>query len=318
MGDLRADQGVVTPGVMDGIRADPDYGDRPGYQPSFLGTDVPLPRLSNAVRAKAFKQPGITGDAAAELKYFHFSVILNQDARLAFVAAVNYDASAPFRHTRTGTDRWFADPRVDKGYQAGDEFYADNPLDRGHLVRRTDAAWGGSEAEARRANDDTFHFTNCSPQHEIFNQAKKATKADLLLWGNIEEHIAAQAEAGRQRLSIFNGPVFRSTDRLHRGLAIPREFWKIVVYVKGGEPRSLAAVAFILSQEGLIANLPLEEFEVGPYRPYQVKIREIEARTKLDFGDLRGLDPLEDAANQAAFESGSDAIVLTSLEDIVT
>ena len=282
----------------------------------FLGSRAAMPKLSNAVRSRAFKLPGVEDPDDFELKYHHFSVVMNAKARLAFVAAVNYDARAPFRHTREGSDRWFPDPRVDAASQAGNEFYSDNPLDRGHLVRRTDAAWGASEEEAKRANDDTFHFTNCSPQHEVFNQARRAKKADLLLWGNIEEHVAAQAATVAGRLSIFNGPVFRSTDRLHRGLAVPREFWKIVVHVQSSD-NHLSALAFMLSQEGLIANLPLEDFDVGPYRAYQVKVREIEARTKLDFGDLRSHDPLESGDHDPAFEAGSDAIALNSLADIV-
>lgn len=302
--------------MPDTIQPNADYKDRTGFDPMFLGSHAALPKLSNAVRSKAFKLSSAGGTDSFELKYHHFSVVMNAKARLAFVAAVNYDARAPFRHTRQGSDRWFPDPRVDAGSQAGNEFYSDNPLDRGHLVRRTDAAWGGSEEEARRSNDDTFHFTNCSPQHEIFNQARKAAKADLLLWGNIEEHIARQAEAASGRLSIFNGPVFRSTDRLHRGLAVPREFWKIVVHVRSAD-NSLSALAFMLSQEGLIANLPLEDFEVGPYRVYQVKVREIEARTKLDFGELRTRDPLESGDHDPAFEAGSDAIALSSLADII-
>jgi endonuclease G len=294
---------------------DPDYGRRKGYDSRFLGIEVPLPKLTDAVRKKAFALPGVRGDAAYILKYHHFSVIMNCEARLAFVAAVNFDGTAKYRQTRQGADRWFVDPRIDPAFQAGQEFYSDNPLDRGHLVRRADAAWGSSPEEAAQANEDTFHFTNCSPQHEIFNQSAKARTEDLLLWGNIEQHIADQIGVSGGLLSIFNGPVFRLTDRLHRGLQIPKEFWKIVIY-KTSKGR-LKALGFILSQEGLIADLPFEDFSVGPYRPYQIKIRKLEARTKLDFQGLCDADPLE----QGAFESQSGAaatILLTSIEDIVT
>ena len=298
------------------ISIDPDYGGRRGYAPAFLGVDVPLPRLSNAVRAKAVTVPGVSAETAYELKYHHFSVVMNSDARLAFVAAVNYDASAEFHHARGASDRWFCDPRIDAALQAGNEFYTDNPLDRGHLVRRTDAGWGRSAEEAARANADTFHLTNCTPQHEIYNRAALARKEDLLLWGNIEAHVAKQAVIGGQRLSVFNGPVFRSTDRSHRGLRIPKEFWKIVVYRNSRGP--LTALAFILSQEGLIANLPLEAFAVGPYRPFQIKIRVIEARTNLDFGILRPADPLENEGFESKFLPHSDSILLNSPDDIVT
>lgn len=288
------------------------YTNRRGYDPRFLGVPVPLPTLSAAAREKAFQFDGVSGTAAYELKYHHFSVIMNREARLAFVAAVNLNAAAKFRQTREGSDRWFRDPRLDEAFQAGNEFYSDNPLDRGHLVRRADAAWGSTAEEAATANEDTFHFTNCSPQHEIFNQARKAQKQDQLLWGNIEEYIAAHADTERQRISIFNGPVFRTTDRLHRGLRVPREFWKIVVSAAPGTQK-VKALAFILSQASLIADLPLEEFVAGPYRPYQMKVRAIESRTGLSFADLRQSDPLE----RGAFESDSHAVPLGSVADIV-
>ena len=297
------------------ITIDPSYGNRKGYRPDFLGVPVPLPKLSGTLQTKACKVAGASGDDAFELKYHHFSVIMNRDERLAFVAAVNYDGDAKFRHARQGGDRWFLDPRLDPTVQAGDEYYADNPLDRGHLVRRADAGWGSSAEEAAQASDDTFHLTNCTPQHEIFNRASKASQKDLLLWGNIEQHIAAQAGAGRQRLSVFNGPVFRPTDQLHRGLRIPKEFWKIVVHQPS--PERVQALAFIFSQEGLIVSLPFENFPIGPYRPFQLKVRDIEARTNLDFGSIRNADPLERGAFESTFP-GSNSIVLTSLDDIVT
>jgi len=288
------------------------YTDRRGYDPGFLGVPVPMPTLSAAAREKAFKFDGVAGAAALELKYHNFSVIMNREARLAFVAAVNLNGAAKFRQTREGADRWFRDPRLDEAFQAGNEFYSDNPLDRGHLVRRADAAWGSTAAEAAAANEDTFHFTNCSPQHEVFNQARKAQKQDLLLWGNIEEYIAAHAGTDRQRVSIFNGPVIRADDRLHRGLRVPREFWKIVVTAAPGS-RKVKALAFVLSQESLIADLPLEAFVAGPYRPYQMKVRAIETRTGLRFADLK----LADALESGAFESASHAVPLSSVADIV-
>ena len=295
---------------------DPDYERRKGFDSGFLGIDVPLPALSEAARAKACTVRDVSGDAAYELKYHHFSVIMNKETRLAFVAAVNFDASVEFRQTREGADRWFFDPRIDQAFQAGKEFYSANPLDRGHLVRRADAAWGRSAEEAAQANEDTFHFTNCSPQHEIFNQSAKAQSEDLLLWGNIEQHIAKQIGASGGRLSIFNGPVFRTTDRVHRGLRVPKEFWKIVVYRKS--TGNLTALAFILSQEGLIADLPLEDFTVGPYRPFQITIQKIEARTNLNFRNLRDADPLEHGAFESLSAPGSASILLTSIEQIVT
>jgi endonuclease G, mitochondrial len=296
---------------LEKITPDEDYDNRPGYDPDFLGFSVPLPKLDPSIRHLAVKVPDTDGH---ELKYFHYSVIMNGARRLAFLCAVNFEGEAKVNHPRDkGGDRWFYDPRIREENQAGEELYAGNPLDRGHLVRRADSAWGATKEEAKLANDDTFHFTNCSPQHEVYNQSTKADQKGVLLWGNIENHIAAQGEG--QRLSVFNGPVFRANDRKHRGIGVPREFWKVVVVkADNGKPKALA---FILSQASLIKNLPAEDFEAGPFEPFQVRIRDLESKTKLDFGALRNHDPLEDGANESFFESGTEIVPIEKLDSIV-
>jgi endonuclease G len=291
------------------IQPDPDYSDRPGFDPDFLGFPAPMPTLMPEAQALA-----LPTEDGIELKYYHYSVIMNAERKLAFVSAVNLDAGAPFQLRREARDRWFFDPRIDKDDQTGGDLYVGNPLDRGHLTRRADAAWGQTEDEARLANDDTFHWTNCSPQHEVFNQSSKANQKGLLLWGNLENHVAEQADEGK--LSVFNGPIFRANDRLHRGVKIPREFYKLIAYAKdNGKP---AAVAFILSQKSLIRNLPAEAFEVGPYQPFQVKIAELMRRTKLDFGPFSTFDPIAVAAPELFMEgAAADVVALEGLSDIV-
>ena len=317
LGPSQATVSVTRPGegLLERIEPDPDYSNRPGYDPNFLGFPVPLPKLTNITRGQAVEVPGNGTGNRFEIKYHHYSVLMNRPRRLAFLAAVNLDAQAPFVHHREGSDQWFFDPRIPREVQAGNEFYARNPLDRGHLVRRADAAWGHSEQEAKRANDDTFHFTNCSPQHEVFNQSHLASQRGLRLWGNLENHVAEQARENNKKVCVFNGPVFRANDRRHRGLPIPREFWKMVVVQKTNTQP--AALAFVLSQASLIKGLPEEAFEAGEYRPYQIKIRELENRTKLDFGNLRTFDPLEAEGNERFFEADTEAVPLERLADII-
>jgi endonuclease G len=303
--------------LMEKIEPDPDYSNRPGYDPDFTGFSVPLPRLTPSIKAQAVKVPGATGSNPYELKYYHYSVIMNGKRRLAFVSAVNIDGQPKevFKREKNGSEKWFFDKRISEDFQAGDDLYAANPLDRGHLTRRADSAWGDTQEDAKLANDDTFHFTNCSPQHEVFNQSTKADQKGLLLWGNIEEHIASQIRQNKRKFTVFNGPVFSASDRLYRKVQLPKEFYKIVVYQNDeGESRALA---FLLSQDSLIKSLPMEEFSVGPYGPYQVTVREIENRTKLDFGKLRDYDPLENDENEHLIEAAIGAVQLSSTEQIV-
>ncbi|HEY0764466.1 MAG TPA: DNA/RNA non-specific endonuclease [Pyrinomonadaceae bacterium] len=295
------------------IDIDPNYGNRPGYDSQFLGFSVPLPKLTPAIKAAAAT---LNGGNSTELKYYHYSVIMNAKRRIAFVSAVNLDANPKFKHKREdGAEVWKQDPRIPSASQSRESNYANPKIDRGHLTRRADAGWGNTKKEAKLANDDTFHFTNCSPQHAIFNQSTQATSHGMLLWGNLEDHIASQARNNNKKVSVFNGPILRSNDQPHRGLLLPREFYKVVVFENDqGKPRALA---FILSQASLIKDLPQEEFEVGPYEPFQVKITELEAKTKLNFGNLRNFDPLENNLNESLFEADTEAVPITSLESIV-
>ncbi|HEX8638877.1 MAG TPA: DNA/RNA non-specific endonuclease [Pyrinomonadaceae bacterium] len=312
----RVSDSAETPAAefQESIQPDKDYNNRPGYDPDFLGFSVPLPKLGTKARKEAFTGQN-NGGSPYELKYYHYSVIMNQIRQLAFVSAVNFNANAKFRHKREGGDKWFYDPRIPKQYQAGESLYASNPYDRGHLTRRADGAWGETEEEAKLANDDTFHFTNCSPQHEVFNQSTKADKRGVLLWGNIEEHIAEQGRANKKKLVVFNGPVFRSDDPFHRGVRVPREYWKVVVCENdNGKP---VALAFKLSQESLVKEVPEEDFKIGPYRPYQVKISDLGFLTNLNFGDLHKHDPLENDSNESFLESDSGTILIKSIENIV-
>ena len=300
--------------ASDGIKPDRNYDARPGYDPNFVGFTAPLPKLSKTAAKDAVTIPvRKRTENKHELKYHHYSVIMNAARKLAFIAAVNYDGKARVRVNRIGPDKWFADPRVEKDAQTNNALYSKNALDRGHLVRRADAGWGATKEEAKRANDDTFHFTNCSPQHEVFNQSAQATKRNLKLWGNLENHIGEQVAKDSARLSIFNGPVFRPDDREHRKVKVPRQFYKIVICRKDdGTP---AAYGFLLSQEELISDLPLEAleaFEPGPFKVFHVPISEIEQKTHLDFGPLKDID----AKRRRGEEEGLEAFGPTAIESL--
>lgn len=300
-----------------GIKPDHDYDARTGYDPKFLGFSAPLPKLSKTAARDAVTVPvQKRNQNKYELKYHHYSVIMNAARKVAFIAAVNYDGRAKLKFKRTGPDKWFSDPRVEKSLQTNNAFYAKNPLDRGHLVRRADAAWGATKEEAKRASDDTFHFTNCSPQHEIFNQQAQANRRNLKLWGNLEDHIADHVAQESQRLSIFNGPVFREDDRPHRSVKVPKQFFKIVLCRK--DDGSPAAYGFLLSQESLIHDLGLEAaFDPGPFKVFQVPISEIERKTKLDFGAIREFDTRRRRGGEEGLEGVEPQLVaIESLDQL--
>lgn len=274
--------------LTEGITIDPDYADRKGYDETFLGDGpavVALPTLPEELVALAAINTQAGTEPPYILPYHHFSVVLNKDRRLAFFTAVNIDGVSGIRLKREA-DRWSFDPRVPQDEQTGENVYADNDLDRGHLVRRLDPTWGPTPEEAKVCNDDTFHFTNCTPQHKDFNELQT-------YWAGLEDYILENADNLKFRVNVFSGPVFADDDQEYRGVQLPRQFWKVVVMLKNtGE---LSTTAYLLSQEELIKGLELvpEEFSYGAYRTYQVPIRQVEGLTGLSFGPLADSDPLE-------------------------
>ena len=299
-------QQAVLPATLERIEpdpTDPDYARRSGYDPDFLGFSAPLPSVVDETHGPA----ATFGSGETLLRYHHYSVVMNARRRLAYFAAVNIDSAAPFQHLREGDDRWFFDPRLPVSMQAGSEFYRANPLDRGHLVRRADAGWGPTAEQAKLANDDSFHWTNCAPQHQIFNQSSLANRRGLLLWGNLENSVAQLARRFGSRLSVLNGPIFADGDRPYRqDFLVPSEYWKLILVKDDqGRPRALA---FRLSQSEQIADLPRERFapdELAPFMPFQLSVADLAAVTGLDFGPLAALDPLAEATDRRESGRGS-------------
>jgi endonuclease G, mitochondrial len=265
---------------------DEEFSQREGYDDRFLGVRVPLPRVID--RKIVSKQD----DGAYILPYEHFSVVMHKTRRLALYTASNVDA-APGRkqpepgrdYTRKGLtglgdndqEKWFIDPRIPAIHQLPDRFFTKDraSFDKGHIVRREDVAWGNSFDEVRRANGDTFHVTNCSPQVAKFNRSNLKG-----LWGQLENLVLDQAET--ERYSVFAGPVFRSDDRFFLGVddagsvrvAIPRQFWKIVVARSAGK---LQTFAFVLDQDLSGTELEGLEFAVDkPWRERMIAVKDLD------------------------------------------
>lgn len=235
-----------------------------GYDPNFLGPRVETPQPTPVIEADAVRLNG-----SEVIPYTHFSLALSASRRFARWVAWNIDGGSLKRLSRSGIG-FTKDARLPEGVQVGNEVYKANRLDRGHIARRADLPWGGL-AEAMRANVDSFFYTNITPQMEDFNQSSKGG-----LWGRLEDAVFADVEVDDLRVSVFGGPVFQDDDRPYRGVLIPREYWKVIVFCARGGLRS---AAFVLTQNlDQIETLELDEFHV-----FQVTLGEIEERVHLRF-----------------------------------
>ncbi|MFI8566369.1 DNA/RNA non-specific endonuclease [Rhodococcus sp. NPDC078407] len=264
-----------------------------GFDPTFLADiDVPLPDRTGLV----------------VLPYTHFSVSMDPARRLAAVTGVNIDG-ASLQDVGRG-DNWRLDDRLPASQQAGNELYKNNDLDRGHLVRRRDPVWGELSV-ARRANEDTFHYTVCAPQTATLNQSKT-------LWLGLEDYVLGYAEQYGRRLSVFSGCIFADDDPLYRSVAIPRQFFKIAVWSQNS---SSACTGYVLDQSPSLdpildkpLRLETDPPPLGPYRTYQVPVADIGSMTGLELGTLIDADRYAPVA--AAREGASTWTELTALEDI--
>ena len=279
---------------------------RTGFNRDFLGAAVELPNLLNtSPYSLAPRKDG----AGHELKYDHYSVLMCKERRLAFVSAGNFDPDAPEKPKRD-KEPWSIDPRIKDEFQANNDFYKSNDLDRGHLFRRTDGSWGDTRQAALRADHDTYFWTNIAPQHKIYNRS--SLEKEWNLWGQLENHVTSHA--GNSRLTIMNGPVFHPDDPVHRGLLIPRSFWKIVVGFYDG---ALHTFVFKIGQDSLLSDLPEERFEAGEFGVYQIKLRDLEAETHLDFGMLKASDVMESIGASENFRGNRGIVRLGGRSDIV-
>ena len=270
-----------------------------GYDDAFLGIEVPLPLPRPA-----------DGRETAELTYPRFTVLLDPARRLAAVTGVNIDGATLLDLPRTG--QWRLDPRVPADDQAGPAVYADNDLDRGHLVRRRDPGWG-TPAQARAATAATFVYPNAAPQASGFNQSKE-------LWLGLEDHVLEFADAADERLAVFTAPVLAGDDPAYRGIRIPRRFFKVAAWTTpvDGAPQ-LAAAGFVLDQSALIDVVrgALAVPPLGAFRTFQVPIADIAALSGIDLGALVAADVLPPAEPERAEVRGEDGWrLLRAPEDV--
>ena len=277
----RAKLGADDPDVIQAalaIEPSASYPDRDGYDPSFLGPELPMPHLAPA--QKTLAAPLKSDPTKSELKYTHFSVVMNKMRRLPFMTAVNIDGSQ-LKSIKRGSDKWSTDDRIARTHQLGNEAYKANDLDRGHMVRRLDPVWG---KDAQQANDDTFVYTNSALQHKNLNRKE---------WVALESHILKHAQTSDDKLTVMTGPVFRDDDpvfdndgRVSPPTQIPQQFWKVAVWNNPQE--GLEGAAFVLNQSEFIEESEARDgkFDPGRFDVYQVPISELEKMLQMKFGEI--------------------------------
>lgn len=270
---LQADQGLTAPRLREPAAARTTPAEalagREGYAEDFLGEfTVPWPAPGAELAPDVYP----LGNTGNRLDYLHFSITMSRSRRMALYVGVNIDGERSIEVKRS-RDAWAYDGRLPADAQLGESLYADNQLDRGHLVRRQDPNWG---PQAEIANSDTFHFTNCSPQMGAFNQKT---------WLELEDYILDNTRRWKQRVTVFSGPILQAEDTRYRGVQIPSAFWKVVAFL--GDNGKPSASAYLITQSRELGQL---DFTFGRLRTYQCSVAHIETLTGIEFGTLAQYD----------------------------
>jgi len=265
-----------------------DYSGCRGYISKFLGTEIPLPE-PNSILKKFIAIPN--GSESSELKYHHYSVRHHSVRKMPAISAINVDGSLKLRlDNYKRKDNWIRDNRLDFAIQLDDTYYRNSGFDKGHMSRREDADWGKDADEAKRNADLTCMHTNACPQIGTLNQSSRKG-----LWGRLELEVLESGAINEgpltNKISVFNGPVFRDDDPVFRGVQVPMDFYKIILWpTNTGEIR---ATAFLLSQSRLVKDIRFEQLDIHnnqEFKLYQYPIAKLAEETGLDFTQLIQMD----------------------------
>lgn len=151
------------------------------------------------------------------------------------------------------------DPKLTAGDPVTSSDYTNTGYDRGHLAPAADMAF------SQRAMEESFYTTNISPQEPAFNRG---------IWKSLEEQVRDWAVA-YGRIYVATGPVLtkRAKARFPRSqnyVAVPQEYYKVLLYYDGVEARALA---FLLRNEASDA----------PLLAFATTVDEVELATGIDF-----------------------------------
>lgn len=255
------------------------------YDPDFLNlnVEVPIPELRPSTRAQAYL-------AGAPVDYENHSIVFNQVRRFAILAAHNIDGANIVDIDRD-TFIFDRDPnRIPVALQVGDRIgYANNPWDKGHLVRSKTLHWP-TVARARRAERDGAYYTNAFPQHKTMNQGP---------WARVEDWIKDLATDEGRRVCVFTGPVFSENDATidqtgSDPIRIPAGVWKVAAFERN---HVLCVVGLLMWQCDVAEDGTGIEFD--PVLE-QVRITTIEHLAGICFPrHLRDADPIRFGVQEA-------------------
>jgi|APGre2960657404_1045060.scaffolds.fasta_scaffold50899_1 endonuclease G len=187
---------------------------------------------------------------------YHFAYTLCYNEKYEQASWVAYELTTDElikRYDRT--NRFIVDQAI-KTNSADESDYKKSGYDRGHLAPAGDMSWSA------RAMEESFYYSNMSPQDPSFNRG---------IWKKLEEQVRSWAgELGT--VYVVTGPVLKGEMNTigHNNVAVPKYYYKVILDNNGNKPK---AIGFIMRNEG----------SKGSLSNYAVSIDSVENFTGIDF-----------------------------------
>lgn len=193
-------------------------------------------------------------DSASLVDHTYFSLSYNEDREQADWVAYILSAQS-LEPNSERTNRFRVDTNVITGTANRSDYYLSG-YDRGHLVPAADMQF------EKRAMDETFYFSNISPQLPGFNRG---------IWKSLEYSIRELTET-YDSLMVFTGPVFTDISNWigENHVSIPVSFYKVLILFKSN---TINVSAYLIPHEEGLSGLP----------DFIVSIDSIESVTGIDF-----------------------------------
>ena len=170
---------------------------------------------------------------------------------------VGYELTAEEVEGVVGREESFTCDPLLRGAQATDEDYKNSGWDRGHMAPAADMKW------SKQAMEESFYFTNISPQNQKLNRG---------VWKKLEELTRNKAEL-YGRVIVVTGPIFKGNKQKSIGenrVKIPDAFFKVLLTDYNDKYRAIGFVC-----ENKAGKKRLKE--------YAMSVDDVENITGLDF-----------------------------------
>lgn len=235
-------------GFQDGLEAMP-------------GPETLLPQLGDRLRAAAW-------EGGAQVRYLHYSLVLDAEKRSAIYAAANLDRTQR-AVLPAGSSLLDLDPRLAASIQPDPAWFGGKDQAAARLVDRNDIAWGKEGSDASMVDLMVNVYPNAVP----------VAPALAAGWGAVSEWVQTDHNPLASRVIILSGPI---PPRGGDSGAPAAALWKIAISVEEQPPQKQYVPSGALVVDAFIVDGLRAADGSGPEH-YRSTVAEIAARTGLTF-----------------------------------